>query len=48
MDYDAVAESGRNPASKFGRNRTHDFLPSRCAGCLLLIDHSGDELYKAF
>ena len=27
--------------SYFGKNRTHDFRTSRCAGCLL--DHSGDE-----
>ena len=26
----------------FGKNRTHDFRTSRCAGYLL--DHSGDEL----
>ena len=29
--------------SYFGKNRTHDFRTSRCAGYLLLIDHSGDE-----
>ena len=28
--------------SYFGKNRTHDFRTSRCAGYLL--DHSGDEL----
>ena len=28
--------------SHFGKNRTHDFRTSRCAGYLL--DHSGDEL----
>ena len=27
--------------SYFGKNRTHDFRTSRCAGYLL--DHSGDE-----
>ena len=27
--------------SYFGKNRTHDFRTSRCAGYLLLIDHSG-------
>ena len=27
--------------SYFGKNRTHDFRTSRCAGCLL--DHSGDN-----
>ena len=36
--------------SYFGKNRTHDFRTSRCAGYLL--DHSGDELmllsYKGF
>ena len=31
--------------SYFGKNRTHDFRTSRCAGYLL--DHSGDE-YKTF
>ena len=29
--------------SYFGKNRTHDFRASRCAGYLLLIDHSSDE-----
>ena len=29
--------------SYFGKNRTHDFRTSRCAGYLL--DHSGDEHY---
>ena len=30
--------------SYFGKNRTHDFRTSRCAGyLLLLIDHSGDD-----
>ena len=29
--------------SYFGKNRTHDFRTSRCAGYLL--DHSGDEGY---
>ena len=29
--------------SYFGKNRTHDFRTSRCAGYLL--DHSGDELH---
>ena len=29
--------------SYFGKNRTHDFRISRCAGYLLLIDHSGDD-----
>ena len=29
--------------SYFGKNRTHDFRTSRCAGYLL--DHSGDEIY---
>ena len=29
--------------SYFGKNRTHDLRTSRCAGYLLLIDHSGDE-----
>ena len=28
--------------SYFGKNRTHDFRTSRCAG-YLLVDHSGDE-----
>ena len=28
----------------FGKNRTHDFRTSRCAGYLL--DHSGDELIR--
>ena len=27
--------------SYYGKNQTHDFRTSRCAGCLL--DHSGDE-----
>ena len=31
--------------SYFGKNRTHDFRTSRCAGYLLPVDHSGDE-YK--
>ena len=31
--------------SYFGKNRTHDFRTSRCAGYLL--DHSGDELSNA-
>ena len=30
--------------SYFGKNRTHDFRTSRCAGYLL--DHSGDELLR--
>ena len=30
--------------SYFGKNRTHDFRTSRCAGYLL--DHSGDECIK--
>ena len=30
--------------SYFGKNRTHDFHTSRCAGYLL--DHSGDEGYS--
>ena len=30
--------------SYFGKNRTHDFRTSRCAGYLLLVDHSGDEV----
>ena len=29
--------------SYFGKNRTHDFLTRRCAGCLL--NHTGDELW---
>ena len=32
--------------SYFGKNRTHDFRTSRCAGHLL--DHSGDELAAEF
>ena len=32
--------------SYFGKTRTHDFRTSRCAGYLLLIDHSGDEGYS--
>ena len=32
----------REHKSYFGKNRTHDFRTSRCAGYLL--DHSGDEL----
>ena len=28
--------------SYFGKNRTHDFRTSRCAGYLLLVDHSSD------
>ena len=32
--------------SYFGKNRTHDFRTSRCAGYLLLLDHSGDEGVK--
>ena len=31
----------KEPKSYFGKNRTHDFRLSRCAGYLL--DHSGDE-----
>ena len=31
--------------SSFGKNRTHDFRTSRCAG--YLIDYSGDELGPA-
>ena len=31
----------REHKSYFGKNRTHDFRTSRCAGYLL--DHSGDE-----
>ena len=27
----------------FGKNRTHNFRTSRCAGYLLLKDHSGDK-----
>ena len=30
--------------SYFGKNRTHDFRTSRCAGYLL--DHSGDEAVR--
>ena len=33
----------KEPKSYFGKNRTHDFRTSRCAGYLL--DHSGDEGY---
>ena len=32
--------------SYFGKNRTHDFRTSRCAGYLL--DHSGDEGCKTY
>ena len=32
--------------SYFGKNRTHDFRTSRCAGYLL--DHSGDELQRQY
>ena len=32
--------------SYFGKNRTHDFRTSRCAGYLL--DHSGDECLRTF
>ena len=34
--------------SYFGKNRTHDFRISRCAGYLLLIDHSGDEVHNMY
>ena len=30
--------------SYFGKNRTHDFRTSRCAGYLL--DHSGDKIVR--
>ena len=33
----------REHKSYFGKNRTHDFRTSRCAGYLL--DHSGDEQF---
>ena len=33
----------KNTKSYFGKNQTHDFRTSRCAGYLL--DHSGDEGY---
>ena len=32
--------------SYFGKNRTHDFRTSRCAGYLL--DHSGDEYHRSY
>ena len=32
--------------SYFGKNRTHDFRTSRCAG--FLLDHSGDEYYRQY
>ena len=34
----------KEPKSYFGKNRTHDFLSSRCAGYLL--DHSGDDIFS--